>query len=338
MSAKAICARVPGDWLRPLLVSSKVADTVLGVSTTTLLGEGQLTPTQRRIFEELLAVGHPRPTMPIGLVESLREMIEKGTTKSQATWTEPRLWLSKSTLGTALRCEGQLVADRSTPRRNGLHPTTAIGIVTHRAAAMCHTHPGLQVAEYVEAARGAAMSEDSFAQYWAEADMATQSDLIVGAISKTTAFLDSFPPFADHWTPRFEESFQARIGKLVLSAKPDFVLGRVRGDGRQTLFLADLKTGALNDEHFGEAMFYALVATLRFGVAPWRSVVFSLASGEWSDADVTRGRLIEAAERVVAGVATMAEVLTDQRAPLLNAGRWCNWCPAAATCPESANR
>jgi hypothetical protein len=191
------------------------------------------------------------------------------------------------------------------------------------------------VGEYVEAARVAAMSEESFAQYWESGGIAIQSDLISGAVSKTTIFLDSFPPLATQWTPRFEESFQVRIGKLVLSVKPDFVLGRPRADGRQTMFLADMKTGSLNDEHDAEAMFYALVATLRFGIAPWRSVVFSLASGEWTDPDVTRARLIESAERVIAAAATMGDVLTDIRPPLLSVGRWCSWCPASVTCPAA---
>jgi len=278
-------------------------------------------------------VGQDRPTMPIGLVEKLRSIIEDGTQGAQAKWMEPKMWLSKSTIGTVLRCEGQLVADRSTPRSGTLHPATATGIVAHRAIALAHTHPALDIGECVEAARVAAMSEDSFAQFWNSADLASQSDLIGAAVSKTAVFLDSFPPLAVAWTPRFEEQIQAQIGKLLLSTKPDFVLGRPHGDGKQTMFLADMKTGGLNEEHEHEAMFYALVATLRFGVAPWRSVVYSLASGEWTPPDVTKPRLIEAAERVVAAVKSISDVMTDSRPPLLSTGRWCTWCPAAATCP-----
>jgi hypothetical protein len=310
-------------------------DTVFVVTVTTLLTEARMTPGQRRTFNDLLMVGRDRPTMPIGLVEELTYKIAEGTEAAQAKWLEPKLWLSKSTIGTVLRCEGQLVADRATPRRATLHPSTAIGIVAHRAIALSHTHPNLSVAEYVNAAREAAMSEDSFAGYWNSADMATQSDLLSGAISKTVIFLDSFPPLSARWTPRFEESFQGRIGKLVLSAKPDFVLGRPRADGSQTMFLADMKTGSLNDEHDDEAMFYALVATLRFGIAPWRSVVFSLASGEWTDPDVTKERLLHAADRVIKATNALCDILTDRRPPALSAGRWCTWCPVSATCPAA---
>ena len=163
-----------------------------------------------------------------------------------------------------------------------------------------------------------------------------RSDLTGQMVSKTTSFLDSFPPLDQQWTPRFEESIQAKLGKVVLGARPDFMLGRPRSDLRQTMFLADMKTGALNDGHFDEAMYYALVATLRFGVAPFRSVVYSLASGEWSEPDVTAALLWHAAQRVVSAVETLTDVLTDRRPALLSAGRWCTWCPAKDTCPAFA--
>ena len=294
-----------------------------------------LSPSQRRTFDGLLVVGGERPVMAVGLIEELEAIIASGTKQATAKWTEPRLWMSKSTIGTVLRCEGQLVSDRATPPSTTMHSATAVGIVTHRAIAISHTHPGRNVAEYVEAARRASMSELAFSNYWEDTDIATQSDLIGQMVSKTTLFLDSFPPLSASWTPRFEESIQARIGKLVLSAKPDLILGRPRADGRQTMFLGDMKTGAINDEHEDEAMFYALVAALRFGIAPWRSVVYSLASGDWTEPEVTKPRLLAAAERVVMAVRSMTDVLTDSRPPLLNAGRWCNWCSASETCPAA---
>jgi hypothetical protein len=294
-----------------------------------------LTPTQFRIFDQLLSVGTERPVMPVTLAHELAEMIEERTTPSLRNWTETRMWLSKSRLETALRCEGQLVADANAPRTSSLHPATAVGIVAHRAIQMAHTHPGRPIGTYVDSALRASHAEDAFAEFWSAADMAVQSDLVGQMVSRVTSFLDSFPPLDPVWTPRFEESIQSKIGRLLLAAKPDFTLGRPRPDLRQTMFLADMKTGSINDAHFDEAMFYALVATLRFGVAPYRSVVYSLASGEWTDPDVTPERLWAAAERVVAAVESITDVLTDRRPPLLTSGRWCTWCPARDTCPSS---
>jgi len=310
-------------------------DTVVSMAMTEQSQNIRLTPTQLRTFDELLSIGTERPTMPIGLVEELTDKIVSGTQGILSRWTETRLFMSKSGLGTVLRCEGQLIAERSAPPSQGMHAPTAVGIVTHRAISISHTHPGRAVADYVEASLRSSMQDDTFREYWDSCDMGTQSDLLGQMVSKTTLWLDSFPPLSPSWTPRFEEGIQAKLGKLILSARPDFTLGRPRPDGRQTMLLADLKTGGLNDTHFDEAMFYALVATLRFGSAPYRSVVYSLASGDWTEPDVTRSRLLESAERVVMAVRSMVEIMTDVREPLLNAGRWCSWCPASNSCPAA---
>lgn len=294
-----------------------------------------LTPAQAQVFDHLLAYGAHRPTMPAALVGDLTKFISARTTTAVGRWTENRLWLSKSKIETALRCEGQLVADASQERSPLLPPATAVGIVTHKAIQLAHTHPKRAIATYVDAAIRASLQEPGFNQFWNEVDMAIQSDLMGAMISRTTAFLDSFPPLDAKWTPRFEEAMQAQIGRLTLAAKPDFTLGRPKADLSQTMFLADLKTGAINENHADEAMYYALVATLRYGVAPFRSVVFSLSSGEWTEPDVTPEKLYAAAERVCSAVASITDVLTDQRPALLNPGRWCSWCPASATCSES---
>ena len=78
------------------------------------------------------------------------------------------------------------------------------------------------------------------------------------------------------------------------------------------MFIADWKSGALRDNHVNEAMFYALVATLRHGIPPYRSTVYSLASGTFTDPDVTAERLRAAAAQVVAGVTAIVDVLTDE--------------------------
>ena len=294
-----------------------------------------MTPTQAKVFDRLLAVGTERPTMPADLASELEAFLIKHTTTPLGHWTESRLWLSKSRIETALRCEGQLVAEAANPTEQKLHAPTAVGIVAHKAIQIAHTHPGHPIGEYVDSAIRASQAEDAFHMFWNDADIAVQSDLIGQMVSKTTSFLDSFPSLDPQWTPRFEESIQAKLGKLVLGARPDFMLGRPRSDLRQTMFLADMKTGALNDGHFNEAMYYALVATLRFGVAPFRSVVYSLASGEWTEPDVTAELLWESAQRVVAAVETLTDVLTDRRPALLSADRWCMWCPAKDTCPAN---
>lgn len=294
---------------------------------------GTLTPHQLRTFNELLAVGGGRPVFPSGLAEELAARLRVRTDPAVAAWTERSLWVSKANLSTTHRCEGQLLAESSAPRAvKSLHPATAVGIVTHRAIQIAHTHPGRAVPTYVNAALVGATQETEFGQFWQEADIGVQSDLTMQMVSRVTAFLDSWPPLAPGWTPRFEESMQAKLGRLTIGARVDLVLGRPLADGRQTMLLCDLKSGALQPYHEQEAMLYALVSTLRWGVAPFRSIVYSLASGTYTDPDVTPARLLEAADWVALGVERLVAVRTERSAPELRPGVHCNWCPARKTC------
>lgn len=299
------------------------------------------TPTQQHTFDELLAIGGERPYPPAGTVERLESLIEAGTRDALAAWSENSLWLNKGALFSVLRCEGAFRHSRADgpPAPGTFFAPRALGDVAHRAIQLAHTHPGRPVAEYVTHAVASLRGSDpAFDDWYGEADMGTQSDLLTGATSRVTAFLDSWPPLATEWSPRFEEPLQAKVGRLTLSARPDLVLGRPRGSGQQTMLLADWKSGALNDTHEDEAMFYALVSTLRHRVPPFRSTVYSLVSGTYTAPDVTAQRLTAAAEQLVAGVNAYVAVLTEARAPQLNPGRQCGWCPLAQTCPAAAEQ
>jgi hypothetical protein len=98
------------------------------------------------------------------------------------------------------------------------------------------------------------------------------------------------------------------------------------------MFLCDFKSGDLRDDHELEARYYALVSTLRNGCAPYRSTVLSLASGEWTEPDVTGDDLIALAHVIVDAVNRHVQILTEQREPNLQPGMHCTWCPAKAAC------
>jgi hypothetical protein len=296
------------------------------------------TPSQRKTFDELLAVGGTRPTAPEDLSGKLADIITAGTVGALSRWTERSLWMGKSQISTVMRCEGQTLAEAGVIRDKTMHPATAVGIVSHRAIQIAHTHPGEPILAYVEAAINGAREEDAFSEFWDSSSLSAQSDLVTSSISKVASFLDSWPPLSPAWTPRFEESVQARLGKLTLSARIDLTIGRPRAGGLQTMLLCDLKSGGLNDDHEGEASFYALVATLRNGVPPWRSIVYSLASGEYTVPDVTPERLVATAELVVEAVGRYVDVLTEAREPTLTPDRYCAWCPARTTCAASEFR
>lgn len=296
----------------------------------------ELTPAQEVTFTQLLGIGGgDRPFASPGLADDLEAIIADGIAGAVSRWTGGRLWISKSGLFSVLRCESAFVAEREQGAPTTLHPATAVGIVSHRAIQIAHTHPSLAPFEAVEAALEGAMTEPAFERFWTGASIGQQSDLLMQMTSRVTLFLDSWPRLSPLWVPRFEESIQARVGGVVLAAKPDIVLGRPRADMRQTMFLCDLKTGALQDQHYAEAQFYALVSTLRFRVAPYRSVVYSLASGTYTEPDVTEASLRAVAAQVVEGINATVDVMTERREARAMPGAQCRWCPLRDTCPSA---
>lgn len=292
-------------------------------------------PSARRVFDDLLAIGMTRPVAGAGTVTRVRAAFDDAVTHVSSVWPETTMRVSKSALAAVTKCEGNAVATRTSSTGAFVLPLPmAVGQVTHKAVQMSWTHPGRDVGVYVrEAITGAMQDSDDFAGLWANAPMATQSDIIAAATVRTTAFVDSFPPLLDQWAPRFEEPIVARVGPIVLTGRPDLIVGRPRDGARRTMLLCDFKSSDLNPSHEQEALFYAVVATLRYDVMPWRSTVLSLASGLWTPPDFTDEELVAGAVDIAERINALCDVWTQQRAPLLTGGVWCRWCPAKATCP-----
>lgn len=297
-----------------------------------------LNPVQTQVFDDLLAVGADRPVASASLVDELSKIISSTAGPAVSAWSEPTFFLGKSGFAAIRKCEGMVLAEADQPRIGGLILPTAVGIVTHRAIQMSYTHSDLPPAQLVRLGIAGSMGEGPFAQFMEDASEWERSELTAQSVNRLVAFLDSFPALQDSWVPRFEVSYSTKIGGLTLAGKPDLTLGRPRNDGKQTMFLCDFKTGTIRDDHIDEARFYALVATLRHGIPPFRSCVYSLSSGEWTDPDITADILLETAQDVADAVVRRVEVLSELRAPTLVPDRYCSWCPAAKTCPESQER
>lgn len=292
-----------------------------------------LTPRQRHTLNELLALGGERPFSPPGVSEMLHERILQGTKEALTRWTERSLYMTKSQLQMVLECEAKFKVDMERVDRSSMNAPAAVGIVAHRAIQMAYTHPNLNLAEQIKNALvGARSSDERFDAWWVEAGAGSQSDMIMQITSRVVNFMDDWPPLEPAWNPRFEESLSAKVGHLTLSARADLIIGRPRIDMKQSIFLCDLKSGNLKPEHEDEAMFYALVATLRHGVAPWRSLVYSLAAGEYTDPDVTEEKLVNAADRVILGVRNYVDILTEAREVIETPGAHCVRCPLRETC------
>lgn len=298
-------------------------------------GKRVLTPRQVATTNELLSLGLERPIHAPEIVSELRARILDGTSRSLERWTEKSLYFTKSQYMLSVRCEGEMVAASRQPR-TGTSPAAVVGTVAHRGVQLSYTHPNRAVSSYVDSAlTGARVADQTLDAWWSQQSVASQSDMLMQVTSKITNFIDDFPPLDPSWGPRFEEPMSAKIGRLTIAGRADLVIGRPRGDMRQTMMLIDLKTGALKDEHTNEAYYYALVATLRHGVPPWRSLVYSLASGEYTEPDITETVLLDACSSLVQGVNAFVDTMTESRTAKLNPGNHCRWCPSSGFCAAS---
>lgn len=290
-----------------------------------------MTPRQQSVFDDLLAIGTARPYAPTGIVAELTAVMTPALSRAMSRWPETSLWVSKSTVMSVRRCEAGFLADRAaSASRSGKSAAAASGDLAHRALQLSYTHPARPIPEYIDAALAASRSTDeAFEALWVGSDMAVQSDILMAATSRVTSFLDSWPQIRPAWDPRFEEQIQARVAKVTLSARVDLILGRPRPSGQQSMVITDWKSGGLSDHHDAEARYHALVATLSYGVPPFRSLVYSLASGQFTEPDVTASALLTAAQEVSEAVAAVVDLLTERRRPVEACGQ--SWCACQRT-------
>jgi hypothetical protein len=304
----------------------------------------ELTPVQERTLADLMASEVPRPTFPRGLASRLGALLEKLVAPSLSALPEgERIVLSKSGLTNLhARCEGLYLANVMGEGVFEFSLPLAIGKLVHRAIEADVVGERLGESELVERAlRRLESTEPGFDLFVRGLDAIERSELVGEAIRRVVLFRGTLPPLQKTWAPVPELRVKHELlgGRLLLTGTVDLSLGRPRDEapmqGRR-LFI-ELKTGIERPEFVDDLRFYALVATLRFGVPPFRVATLMLEDGTYRPEDVTED-LLEAAARRAAGAATKHVSLVAGQKPVLRSGPWCGWCPRRDTCPESATR
>lgn len=303
----------------------------------------ELTPVQQRTLDELMR-RDPLPVFERALVEDLRADLERRVKPLVDTLREGEtVWLSKGKLSDLhARCEGLFLANHLGEGEFELGWQLALGNLVHRAIGISVNLPRRSDAELVEAALTQLRRDDpgfdEFCLGLGEADLAA---LESEAVERVLLFRSTFPPLQKAWSPAVEPSLKVVLcgERVVLSARPDLLLG---GDDpeepmRGRRIVIELKTGQDRPEHDDDLRFYALAATLRLGVPPFRVATVFLDDAAWRMHEVTPD-LLEAAVRRIGGGSDRIGALLGGEEPRLRPGPWCGWCPRAETCPESPHR
>jgi hypothetical protein len=304
----------------------------------------ELNPAQRNVLEGLLAVDEARLPHDAALVDRVRGLLTEATRRA-AEIVPPGgrgLYVNKSALD-ALSCDGRYLDRIDSPFH--WSPEMVRGTLAHEGIAVDLAGDRRRDPEDVVrlAWERFAASGRPAGDFLGTLDGVRADALRAQALAILTEFRELFPPLPAAWHPRVEPELRVALHRrrLVLLGKPDLLVGRATVDRRRML-IVDLKTGQRRPARDrADLAFYALLATLKYGVVPFRVATFYLAEGDWDHADVDR-TLLEAAVGDVAGKVEIAARLEHRRPPerelRLVPGPACTWCARADGCPALAEQ
>lgn len=300
--------------------------------TTPTVARKSYSPAQQRIIELLGRGAGDGPTVEAELVSGLRaELEERLAPVAEQLPDGQTLWVGKSPLASYSSCPGRWQAERELPFSWSV--PSARGTVAHKAIELAvnwrgEVEPGRAVDEAVSRL---ADDDGTLAQFLRTLSTVELAELRSEAVGFATAFEECFPPLRSRWRPVIDGRLRVDLcgGRIVLSGRPDLTLGRAVDAGK---VIIDFKTGSRSHHHVDDLRFYALLDTLKVGVAPRRLATLYLDSGQPMVETVTTGVLEAATERVVRSVAGMVAIRTGQATAALQPGRMCRWCPAAGRC------
>jgi hypothetical protein len=303
-----------------------------------------LSPVQERTRLEVMGGGVERPLFPKGLAEELRGELERRVAPAaEALGEGESLWLTKAKLTNIhQRCEGLFLANELDEGVFTYGFQLAVGNVVHKAVEF-----GVYASDMADAELAGRSLErlesgdDAFAAYLGLLDPVERAELVGEATRQLSWFRVTFPPLERSWNPVVEWPLRVTLAgeRIVLSARPDLVLGGVDRDEpmRARRLVIELKAGQERPEQEDDVRLYALVMALCHDVPPFRLVNVNLQAGTARVQEVTED-LLRSAVRRVAEAANKAVEMLHGRPPQLRGGPWCRWCPRSQTCVASTVR
>ena len=304
----------------------------------TSITDPERTPAQQRVWHELLRAddrSDERPPTDPGLGAHLRDLV-LSRVGGAALRLPPgeRLWLNKTALA-ALECDGRFLDHRRTSF--SWSTATVAGQLAHTAVEIDLAGGRQRGIDEIVAFAWQQLADGPTS---AGAFLATLSGVEADALraetaSRCVAFRECFPHLPAWMHPRTEVALTWRLTRqITVKGVPDLVVGRPH-PRRRLLQLIELKTGGRSDAHADDLRLYAVLSTVKYGVAPFRVATYYLDEAAWALQDITAPVLEEAAETLAAKIVRAIDLVGAPPEDELNlrAGPACNWCARAADCP-----
>jgi hypothetical protein len=304
-----------------------------------------LTPSQRRVVDELMMGGGgraARPHFPDDLARRLRAELQDATADAaeRLAMLGAEVHVNKAELARVHQCE-RLHQAESAVGFPGWSKDLARGVVAHKAIELGVFMAGEPAPlELVDAAIDRIIEEgdDRTPRTWLlEAPATELAELRAAANDLVCKFEASFPPLKKDWRPRLESPVRVELhaGQIVLRSKVDLALGKPEGTQAGVL-VVDFKSGRAYPHHIDDLRYYALLETFRSGVPPFRVASYYLDAGNWHHEDVTEELLAITMRRVIDGVLKLAALRTNEREPTFTPGPACGYCRLRDTCEGAA--
>ena len=311
------------------------------------------TPAQKRLVDEVLAWGLERPVPPEGLSERLLARL----TPALGAWIELRahrpdlarrpLLVTKTRLS-RLVCDGlqqepePYVHAWANVRGTLVHAAIEADVDGARA-----DDAGAVVERAWHRLATQRPGDPASIGSWLNTRDGAERDALMGE-SRTLleGFREVWPELAD--VPirvRTEQRLVVMLGgrAVQLQGVPDLIVESPVDDGRARRLIIDLKTGMPRGQRDrDELRFYALLATLAGGSAPFRWATLYVTEGRLEHEDLSEPILSTAAERIADAVLQAVRIAqvgegvgageTQER---IVGGAWCRGCARRTTCTEA---
>ena len=309
------------------------------------------TPAQQRVVDEVLGWGSERPVPPEGLTERLLARL----TDAIGGWLAVRdvrpdlagrpLLVTKTRLS-RLVCDGL----QQDPEPYVHAWANVRGTLVHAAIEAdvdgARSEPLDAVVEraWHRLATDRPGDPSSIGAWLNARDAMERSSMLDESATLLAGFREVWPDLGPApLRVRTEQRLVVMLGgrAVRLQGVPDLIVESPVEDGRARRLIVDLKTGMPRGQRDrDELRFYALLATLAGGTAPFRWATLYVTEGRLEHEDLSEAVLTTAAARVADAVQQAARIalLRSGEGPdgeRLAGGAWCRGCRRRDVCPEA---